>query len=248
MTCVRRGRSCRYVAFSSETRVEALKREHNSLRSQKGLYQQLVEVLQSVPEEDASNILKRLRSGMNIEMLLNHVTTSNLLLQLAVGPESRFRYDFPYHKEVPASLLTNDNAYFKSPFYEPEALFPPATRYNMPRYSYTLPASGSLSDQNGAAKELIYLRPFHAAKVVETRLHNADIASWTTVCGDNVLLRNILLRWLQCEFHFTAAFQLNLFIEDMVAFREDFCSSLLVNVVLGYACVCTFEPFHRLQI
>ena len=83
----------------------------------------------------------------------------------------------------------------------------------------------------------LYLRPFHAAQVVDPLLSNVKISSWTNACNDDVLMRNLLGGFLLCEYHFTAAFQKDLFLEDMAALREDFCSSLLVNVILGYSCV-----------
>ena len=51
------------------------------------------------------------------------------------------------------------------------------------------------------------------------------------------LMRDLLRVFLRCEYHFTAAIQKDLFLEDMAAQREDFCSSLLVNMVLAYSCV-----------
>lgn len=43
--------------------------------------------------------------------------------------------------------------------------------------------------------------------------------------------------FLRCEYQFTSAFQKDYFLEDMASHRAEFCSSLLVNVILAYSCV-----------
>lgn len=189
--------------------------------------------MKSVSEQDANDILVRLRSGADIETLVSHVTNGDLLLQLSVAPETRLRYDFPYDKKMPANLLMRDNAYLQSPIYDPESVYPSSGPLSIPLHADT-------SGEQNTSVEIIYLRPFHAAEVVDTRLADLDISAWTTVCDNNELMRSLLRRWLQCEYHFTAAFQIDLFLEDLMAVREDYCSSLLVNIMLGYACVRFF--------
>ena len=53
---------------------QSLKREHNSLRSRKSNYQLLFDVMQSASEQDARDILARLRSGTDIETLVSEGT------------------------------------------------------------------------------------------------------------------------------------------------------------------------------
>jgi hypothetical protein len=228
--CTQRGRKCHYVAAASETRLQALKRENKALRSQKSPYESLIEVMKSVSERDASDILARLRFGADIETMVSHVTNGDLLLQLSVAPETRFRYDFPYNKRMPASLLMQSNAYLQSPIYDPRSVYPSPGPSGIPLHASI---SGSQNTPVGA----IYLRPFHVAEVVDLRLADLNISAWTAVCDNNELMRSLLRRWLHCEYHFAAAFQIDLFLEDLRALREDYCSSLLVNIVLGYACV-----------
>lgn len=200
--------------------------------------------MQSVGEADARDILARLRSGTDVQTLVNQVESGDLLLQLSVAPETRFRYDFPYNKRMPVGLATDNNAYLRAPIYAAACLHPSSAQSNIeketPCRGNTGLISDSVSHSQGAQPimdESLYLMPYHAANVVDARLSSVKISSWTSVCDDDVLMRDILGRWLQCEYHFTAAFQKDLFLEDMILLREDFCSSLLVNVTLGYACV-----------
>lgn len=164
--------------------------------------------------------------------MLDHIKAGNLLLQLAVTPETRFRYTFPYRSD----MFENDvstNPYLGS------LIFDAAPLYSSDQYSQ-LPGSTSSSSGDTLSRveyRSLYQTPFHAAQVVDTRLFDANPSMWTTVCSDDALMRDLLGVWLRCEYHFTAAFQKDLFLEDMAAQREDFCSSLLVNIVLAYSCV-----------
>lgn len=99
--------------------------------------------------------------------------------------------------------------------------------------------SDDVSDKHSDDVEYrsLYVKPFHAAKVIDPLLTDAKPSHWTTVSDNDVLMRQILEDFFRCEYQFTAAFQKDLFLEDMASGRKDFCSSLLVNVTLAYACV-----------
>lgn len=164
-------------------------------------------------------------------------------------PETRYRYEFPYISKMPENLLADDNPYLQSLIYEAAAIYPVPKQSTAPKdhswsqhMPFELSAETYLQGHDFKPHETVYLKPYHAAEVVDPRLSNVKISSWTSVCDDDVLMRKIINAWLRCEYHFTAAFQKDLFFEDMTAQRQDFCSSLLVNVILGYACVRSFRP------
>ena len=203
--CTQCGRKCHYLAAASETRLQAIKRENKALKTQKSPYERLVEIMKSASEQDASGLLARLRSGADVETLVSHVTNGNLLLQLSVAPETRFRYDFPYDKKMPASLLVQGNAYVQSPIYNPRSVYPSSGH-----------SSKSLHEGTSGAQNTS-VETIHLAKVVDPRLADLNISTWTTVCDNNELMRNLLRRWLHCEYQFTAAFQIDLFLEDMIS-------------------------------
>ncbi|KAK8070395.1 hypothetical protein PG997_010598 [Apiospora hydei] len=147
----------------------------------------------------------------------------------------------PYRSEMPAEFIV-DNPYLNSTLYKAASL------YHDNSASSTLPHHvAATSDHGGnphkpgtaaAEPQSLYLKPFHAAHMVDPRLSDARPSLWTAVCDDDVLMRDILAVWFRCEYQFTSACQKDYFLEDMVAKRHDFCSSLLVNIVLAYACVC----------
>lgn len=133
---------------------------------------------------------------------------------------------------MPEDYVPN-NPYLDSLIYEGASLYSTDGFPGRSKHTNTSSVANLGSDQY----QSLYLRPFHAGQVVDPRLSNVKISSWTTVCEDDVLMRDLLGGFLRCEYHFTAIFQKDLFLEDMAEQREDFCSSLLVNIILGYSCV-----------
>lgn len=202
-----------------------------------------------MPERDAQDILARIRSGTDIETVLSHVATGNLLLQLSVVPESRYRYKFPYISKMPTNLLTDDNLYKRPLIYEGEAIYPSSdeqgivgedARMEGARMEGAAPAPAPPSHMEGAdpsEHETIYLKPFHAAEVIDPLLESVKPSLWTSVHSDDALMRKLLSLYFLHEYpHFTA-FQKECFLEAMAAQRENLCSSLLVNAILAFSCV-----------
>jgi hypothetical protein len=148
---------------------------------------------------------------------------------MAVAPETRLRYEFPYRAEMPRGYNIN-NPYLNSLVYEAASL------YSNDR-SGERSASGHLGSLDSEEQKSLYLKPFHAAQVIEPLLSDAKPSLWTSVCNDDELMRDLLSVLFRCEYQFTAAFHKDLLLEDMADRRTDFCSSLLVNALLAYACV-----------
>lgn len=128
---------------------------------------------------------------------------------------------------MPEELIMN-NPYMESKIYEAASLYT-----NPPRYT-----AFDFGDSMGSDEyQNLYIKPFHSAEIIDPLLTNAKPSLWTAVCNDDVLMRDLLSVWFRCEHHFTSAFQKDYFLEDMAARRTDFCSPLLVNIVLAYSCV-----------
>lgn len=183
------------------------------------------------------DILGRLRSGVSVDAILSHVETGDLLVQLAVTPEARLRYEFPYIADMPAFLLSN-NPYLESMLFESASLLPRTqTAASMGRDVSVLIQKFGTADYQSP-----YLKPVHAAEIVEPRLSSVKPSQWTSVCTDDALMRQLLATFFRVEYLFNTPFQKDLFLEDMAARRTTFCSSLLVNAVMSYCCVRT--PLH----
>lgn len=192
--------------------------------------------MKNLPEQDAQEVLQRVRTGADPGGILQHVKAGGVLIQMAVRPETRLRYEFPYRPEIPAADIPN-NPYLKSIIYEAASLYPTTQDGEYPRSSGSESISTPGANNDSANYQSMYLKPFHAAEIVDARLENARCSLWTTVCSDDALMRDLLKVFFLCEYHYTAAFHKDYFLEDLVARRRDFCSPLLVNAVLAYACV-----------
>ncbi|KAK8103262.1 hypothetical protein PG984_016408 [Apiospora sp. TS-2023a] len=210
--CLKRSIHCRYREVVTP---ETLKQTAHDLRDRGSANEEILQLLGNLPDQEAHDVLARLRSGASVSTIVNQVQAGDLLLQLAVAPETRFRYEFPYRAEMPAELHVNvDNPYLDSTLYKAASLYDnttPLTRQN-----------AAATGQGTADLQSLYLRPFHAALMVDPRLSDARPSLWTAVCDDDVLMRDLLAVWFRCEYQFTSACQKDYFLEDMVAKRQDF--------------------------
>lgn len=83
----------------------------------------------------------------------------------------------------------------------------------------------------------LYLKPYHAAELVEPLLSSVKPSLWTSVCSDDELMRRLLSVHFLYQYPTFTAFHKDYFLKDMAAHRQNFCSTLLVNAVLAYSCV-----------
>jgi hypothetical protein len=197
------------------------------------VYKELFSILRNVTENDAQDITRRIRSGADPASLVQRFKTADLLLQLAVTPETCLRYEFPYIKEMPRNL-TKDNPYLDSIIYESTSLYSSPPKRRLPPDGA---ASSLLKDAAPSNYQSPYLKPMHAAEVVEPKLSAANPSQWTGVCSDDALMRELLGFFFRSEYSYHCLFQKDLFLEDLISQKTEFCSSLLVNAVLAYACV-----------
>ena len=85
-----------------------------------------------------------------------------------------------------------------------------------------------------------YLRPYHAAELVEPLLSDVHASQWTQVISDDTLFKHLLTVYFLYVHRFSFSLHKDLFLKDMRAGRKRFCSSLLVNAVLAAAYVRPF--------
>ena len=164
--------------------------------------------------------------GADIESVLRHVRDGDLLVQLSVEPETRLRYALPYMDSMPAFLLVPDNQYLSTPLYE--ATFKPPS---------SLPDGMALGERKTSKCMDPYMKPSHAAEIVEPILDRVYAKNWTNIITDDGLFRRLITIYISHQHATFFWFNKELFLEDMGARRTQFCSSLLVNAVLAAACV-----------
>lgn len=201
------------------------------LRDESDTQSELLKLLNQLPEDQAIEYLRQMRSGVEPAALVSRAQAGDPINQLVVVPESRFRYDFPYRSEMPREYMVN-NPYLGSLIYEAASLYSSGQRL---RSHGSL--TSSLANLNHAEHRDIYTKPFHAAQVVDPLVSNVRPSLWTSVSKDDNLMRDLLKCFFRNEYFFTSAFQKDRFLEDMIKQQADFCSPLLVNIILALACV-----------
>jgi hypothetical protein len=225
--CLARNIDCKYeTATEGETHGGALKRKYAELHEQKSTFEEIYEILRGRPFAEANEVFTRIRGGADPETVLRYVKDGDLLLQLALTPETRYRYDFPFIQEMPAFLLRPDNPYLDTLIYECT-------------FSNASTSRSSTSSTTVAPLEhrCLYLRPFHAADLLEPLLASVKPSEWTSINSDDELMRKLFAAFFMNEYITQTCFQKESFLEDMAAKRRRFCSTLLVNAVLAYASV-----------
>lgn len=229
--CASNSRVCKFPTEESETRGTALKRKYNQLEQQfqelrdaNATLSQLVRAMQSRSDADAAAIFRKVRRGADPRSLLQNIEVGDVILQLKVNaPETRLRFEFPWKAEMPASLLASRNPYLGSLLYE---------------------AAFTMNDSAPATPESLqnhfmpqYLKPYSAAKLVDPRLDSIKPSKWTSVSDSDEMMRALLRLYFIHEYSWFAMFHMDHFLDDMLSGSTLFCSSLLVNAVLAYACV-----------
>ncbi|KEQ68599.1 hypothetical protein M436DRAFT_58083, partial [Aureobasidium namibiae CBS 147.97] len=214
----------KYEAASVENRPNVISKQPN---------QELFEYLRSSDACHANNVFQRIRSGHDLENILSFIESGDLRKQLDLQPETRFRYELPYVKHMPPELVIN-NQYLDTLLHDTASLRLTDSESREARPSMSLP-------------QIVYLRPFHAAHVIDPLIESAKPSLWTSVCQDDDIMRRLLRNHFLCEFNFMSALQKDLFLENMNGQHGEFCSSLLVNAVLAYACVCDLNIPNRAE-
>lgn len=175
-------------------------------------YEELYHLLQSLPEEESEHVFQMARSGSTVSAVLRQLQEADLILQLAVRPETRRTYEFPYKKTWPDLLRNMDHLYLGPRFHAP------------PQAS-----TASLSDN------VIYDVPYGGTTLVEPGLTDVKISRWTCVAADESMLTELLSLYFHHGYPFFHFFHKDLFLADLKTGRKQHCSSLLVNALLAAA-------------
>ena len=105
----------------------------------------------------------------------------------------------------------------------------------MPELSRASSANSTPSSPAGSGQRYI-------PKLCDERLDHLEIGYWTSVpIGDNLASRVISL-YLETDHPLLGLFEPRLFIRDLVGHRGGFCSQVLVNALLYWACVGFNSP------
>lgn len=216
--------------------MQALKRKLDEVTgNDKSVYEDLYRALRYRPNDQAVEVFRRLRTGANVESLLKHIQDGDLLLQMALRPETRYRYDLPYIKTMPPFLEQTGNPYLTSYVYGMEFDIGDEVRPAIAEGSGHSDTSNLVKDRHQ-----MYVTPYYAAELVEPKLDNVVASNWTNIPCTNVQVRSILKAYFLFVYPGLPIFHKDLFIDDMISGKHRFCSSLLFNTVLALGCVRIF--------
>ena len=76
-----------------------------------------------------------------------------------------------------------------------------------------------------------------SSTLCDDSLERLDISFWTDVKVTSDFAAHAISTFLDAEYAFAGFFEAELFLADLVAHRQRYCSVLLVNAVLFHACV-----------
>ncbi|KAH7191430.1 hypothetical protein BKA60DRAFT_662003 [Fusarium oxysporum] len=186
--------------------------------------------IQTRPEAEAHEIVRRIRAGTDAETMAHQLSTADLLLQVQLEPETRYRYQFLHSALMPSYLQTPTNPFMHSLIYEWNEK-DEAGKVSVPPLSE--------SEQRYKAQ---YLRPVHAASIVDPRMDEIVPSKWTTVDADDDLMRTFIRAYFLYEYDWFTFFHKDYFLDDMLAGSSTFCSPLLVNAILAVGCHCQNYP------
>ncbi|KAF6525636.1 hypothetical protein HZS61_011431 [Fusarium oxysporum f. sp. conglutinans] len=181
--------------------------------------------IQTRPEAEAHEIVRRIRAGTDAETMAHQLSTADLLLQVQLEPETRYRYQFLYSRLMPSYLQTPTNPFIHSLIYEWNEK-DEAGKVSVPPLSE--------SEQKYKAQ---YLRPVHAASIVDPRMDEIVPSKWTSVNADDNLMRTLIRAYFIYEYDWFTFFHKDYFLDDMLAGSSNFCSPLLVNAILAVGCL-----------
>jgi hypothetical protein len=154
---------------------------------------------------------------------------------MAVAPDIRIRYDFPYVAAMPQILLSPENPYASSVLYR-------ATWDNddssTSAQSLLTPGGEQGRDTPAESRQSAsYLLPYFAAELAEPHLSSVFISDFTLVCRDESLLKKLLKSYFLHDYETFGVFHKDIFLAAMKTGDQRFCTPMLVNAILAKATV-----------
>ncbi|KAJ4012345.1 hypothetical protein NW752_008019, partial [Fusarium irregulare] len=185
-------------------------------------YEELFDLLRTARDQDALDILRRIRQGHGIDTTLRKAKEANPVGQLFLVPETRRWYQFPHRSSFPHFLEVQGSPYLSSYMYKitiRESSAPPV----------------QTSQRQSTLNQVLYTTPFHAAKMVDPYLWDIKASRWTNVTNNNQLVSELLNSYFLHHYIIYMGFHKDYFLEDLANSRTHFCSPLLVNTLLAAA-------------
>ncbi|KAH7079542.1 hypothetical protein FB567DRAFT_124351 [Paraphoma chrysanthemicola] len=251
--CTQKDTECLYELGPNEKPSQAMKRKNEEMQGELSNLRQLYDFLRLRPEQEAMEILRRIREtspesspSQHIQQLADFVRHGEL-----PAPKSSQSPPSPYHREhsqpltlpsirfaldAPSNMDMQNLPYPGILSFGMEGPAPQRRKYG---------SDADLSVRSGTQTTLLPPTSIEAIlhsptngtikrSQLDSRL--ASARDWTAVTNDADLLESILATWTTDEYSFYHYLDRNAFLDDMASGRSDFCSELLVNALLASAC------------
>lgn len=183
-------------------------------------YEELFHLFRAVKEEEANEMVRRIRAGEDVSDMIRLVNDGNLLIQTHLVPETGRRYQFPHLPKVPEYLRSAYNPYFNILM----AALEEPNRREAPKME--------LITNHRSQYAILY----QAAEIFDPHLWNIKASRWTEVIQDDYFISRLLNSYFLHQYPIFLGFQKDYFLEDMAAGRDEFCTPLRVNTLCAAGC------------
>jgi hypothetical protein len=108
--CIKRSTSCHYATQSTETQGQALKRKYDVLRRENDVFAELFEFIRKSTDEESLELLRRIRTGADVEEVLRQIKEADLLIQLTEIRQPPINTAVPERIDLPDSLYSDPSS------------------------------------------------------------------------------------------------------------------------------------------
>ncbi|EJP69166.1 nitrate assimilation regulatory protein nirA [Beauveria bassiana ARSEF 2860] len=257
--CTRLNVECEYASTSpEETRSMALKRRIDELQQQLSEHADILQHLRTLPETDAMSVVRRLRLTPNASRVLSSLRggahtgarLSERRTSRGISPPTESDAEFELsvlHTSVYPALLPLDiasvdiDSVFPSadPVASPRSRLPsktPSLEGVLPVTPQIAPAPPSPLRGSSQRRNRLIAGPPPDRRYCDARLKRLNIAYWTSIPVSDEFAACVLSHYLVSDHPIYACVDADLFLNDLVDRKLDYCSPFLVSALLSFAC------------
>jgi hypothetical protein len=219
-------------------------------------HRDILELLLSLPEDEALAAHRQLRSTSNLADALSSLQgsmhgrhrPSSIRTAQAISPPTSSSLEFELTVRHPIAYPTlfplDIPSLSADPRLRPVQRSQGLLEGSSPSDTMS-PSTSSSNDQSGATpsdrpsiKQEEDIGP-HRDKYCDERLHQLQIGYWTGVSIEDEVAASAISHYLKGNHAIFGFFDPDLFIQDLIAHQHNYCSSFLVNALMAHACVST---------
>ncbi|KAM3465603.1 hypothetical protein MY5147_004790 [Beauveria neobassiana] len=257
--CTRLNVECEYASTSpEETRSMALKRRIDELQQQLSEHADILQHLRTLPETDAMSVVRRLRLTPNASRVLSSLRggahtgarLSERRTSRGMSPPTESDAEFELsvlHTSVYPALLPLDiasvdiDSVFPSadPVASPRSRLPsktPSLEGVLPVTPKIAPAPPSPLRGSSQRRNRLIAGPPPDRQYCDARLKRLNIAYWTSIPVSDEFAACVLSHHLVSDHPIYACVDADLFLNDLVDRKLNYCSPFLVSALLSFAC------------